>query len=352
MKFVQRLLPGPLDVVGDVHGEAAALERLLARLGYDAEGRHRAGRHLVFVGDLTDRGPDSPAVLARVAAMVEAGHAQCVLGNHELNLLRDVPKDGNDWWTRPRLASAGGHPQRPISAAAKLRFTRFLRRLPLALEREDLRVVHACWHPEAIAEVRAIRDTRALSLYRRHARAIGGRWNTPERRAALAAERRDVDLHDQHLQPPFLQLHARRDVEHQGCNPVSVLTSGRELEVEDEKPFWAGGRWRMVERLTWWNHYEGTVPVVIGHYWRRFSDRGTVLADKYGPDLFAGHGPRDWLGRHRNVYCVDFSVGARPAQRAAGEPEDVVQLSALRVPEWQVVHDRAPPWQLERPNRG
>src|ERR1700756_2415469 len=79
---------GPLDVVGDVHGELDALTALLAHLGYDAEGGHPDGRHLVFVGDLCDRGPDSPGVIELVQRLVQSGRALVTLGNHEINLLR------------------------------------------------------------------------------------------------------------------------------------------------------------------------------------------------------------------------------------------------------------------------
>ncbi|MDX6353159.1 MAG: hypothetical protein QOF98_62, partial [Streptomyces sp.] len=50
--------------------------------------RHPEGRTAVFVGDLVDRGPDSPGVLRRVMGMVEAGTALCVPGNHENKLGR------------------------------------------------------------------------------------------------------------------------------------------------------------------------------------------------------------------------------------------------------------------------
>ncbi|WNV76280.1 polynucleotide kinase-phosphatase [Geodermatophilus sp. DSM 44513] len=88
---------GPFDVVGDVHGCRAELETLLGELGYtlrrDERGRpvdaaHPAGRRAVFVGDLVDRGPDSPGVLRLVMGMVAAGHALCVPGNHEAKLVR------------------------------------------------------------------------------------------------------------------------------------------------------------------------------------------------------------------------------------------------------------------------
>jgi polynucleotide kinase-phosphatase len=88
---------GPFDVIGDVHGCREELEDLLVKLGYalvrDDEGRPvdavpPAGRRAAFVGDLVDRGPDTPGVLRLVMGMVEAGHAFAVCGNHEQKLVR------------------------------------------------------------------------------------------------------------------------------------------------------------------------------------------------------------------------------------------------------------------------
>ncbi|MEY9215229.1 AAA family ATPase [Thermobifida halotolerans] len=89
-------LRGPFDIVGDVHGCRAELEALLTELGYrlsrDGRGRptgaHHPGRTAVFVGDLVDRGPDSPGVLRLVMGMVADGDALCVSGNHENRLVR------------------------------------------------------------------------------------------------------------------------------------------------------------------------------------------------------------------------------------------------------------------------
>ncbi|MFD9433024.1 polynucleotide kinase-phosphatase [Streptomyces sp. NPDC060002] len=75
-------LTGPFDIIGDIHGCAFELEGLLGKLGY-VDGVHPEGRQAVFVGDLVDRGPDSPGVLRRVMAMVGSGNALCVPGNHE-----------------------------------------------------------------------------------------------------------------------------------------------------------------------------------------------------------------------------------------------------------------------------
>ena len=72
-------------------GRAAGEARL--RLARDDRGRavgaaHPGGRRAVFLGDLVDRGPDTPGVLRLVMGMVAAGTALCVPGNHEDKLLR------------------------------------------------------------------------------------------------------------------------------------------------------------------------------------------------------------------------------------------------------------------------
>ncbi|GAA5080365.1 polynucleotide kinase-phosphatase [Thermocatellispora tengchongensis] len=93
-----RHLTGPFDIIGDVHGCRAELEALLEKLGWRLEragedgppigASHPEGRTAVFVGDLVDRGPDSPGVLRLVMGMVAAGTALCVAGNHEQKLAR------------------------------------------------------------------------------------------------------------------------------------------------------------------------------------------------------------------------------------------------------------------------
>ena len=349
MKLIDKLFTGPIDIIGDVHGEIDALIRLLDKLGYDRQGQHPAGRHLVFVGDLTDRGPDSVAVIEQVAAMVAAGRAQCILGNHELNLLRDVPKHGNDWWSRP------GEPTRlpstSVTAAAKTRLMTWLATLPLALEREDLRVVHACWDKIAIDALRAMEPPKEgiMPAWLQYEEQLRARWREADNAAALRAEWQAIqpELQDQAITPPFMPVTARMDADFQMGNPISVLTSG--MEQPASAPFWAGGRWRMVERVKWWERYKDTLPVVVGHYWRRYSEIPATDFGTFGPDLFDGIAPHQWMGARHNVYCVDFSVGGRAEQRFNGAALEVCQLAALRVPEWQVVHDDGGTWEIGPP---
>ncbi len=93
----RRDLRGPFDVVGDVHGCLTELVELMTELGWQLErddrGRlvgatHPEGRTLVFVGDLVDRGPDTPGVLRLAMGMERAGTALVVTGNHEDKLVR------------------------------------------------------------------------------------------------------------------------------------------------------------------------------------------------------------------------------------------------------------------------
>ena len=81
-------MPAAFDIIGDVHGCDAELVALMERLGHpiDPARPHPQGRRLVFVGDLVDRGPATPAVVLRVKRLVEAGRALCVAGNHDIRL--------------------------------------------------------------------------------------------------------------------------------------------------------------------------------------------------------------------------------------------------------------------------
>ena len=77
------------DLIGDIHGCARTLKRLLERLGYSRQSgvwRHPT-RMAIFLGDLVDRGPGIRETLHLVHDMVRAGQALCIMGNHEYNAL-------------------------------------------------------------------------------------------------------------------------------------------------------------------------------------------------------------------------------------------------------------------------
>ncbi|WPQ61371.1 polynucleotide kinase-phosphatase [Chitinophaga sancti] len=84
---------GPFDIIGDVHGCYDELCTLLTNLGHTVDKEAfritaTNGRKIVFLGDLVDRGPASPAVLKLVMQATAEMGALCVPGNHDNKLLK------------------------------------------------------------------------------------------------------------------------------------------------------------------------------------------------------------------------------------------------------------------------
>lgn len=135
-------MPARYDLIGDLHGCLPELRALLARLGYRPDLTHPAGRQLVFLGDLVDRGPDTPGTLRLVMDAVGRGAALCVQGNHDWRLAACLR--GERVKVSPglqvSLAQLAGE---PISFLHDIE--RFLANLPsrLTLDGGRLLVVHA-----------------------------------------------------------------------------------------------------------------------------------------------------------------------------------------------------------------
>lgn len=95
-------LHGPFDIIGDIHGCYDETIELLEKLNYQISSvldngenygidvTHTKNRQVIFLGDLVDRGPNSPAVLKLVMSMVRSGVALCVPGNHDLKLQKKL----------------------------------------------------------------------------------------------------------------------------------------------------------------------------------------------------------------------------------------------------------------------
>ena len=296
MTLLRSLEEGPVDIVGDVHGDAVGLENLLTRLGYaDA---HPQGRRLVFVGDLVDRGPDCPSVVARVRELVEAGVAECLLGNHELNLLLGLERHGNGWF---RGEDEPGMPARQIDPDDRAGCLQFFAERPVGLERPGLRIVHACW--QGVEGLRGCAEDPGVAVRRFDAEVEASLGDAVadylQRVRALRAE----------PEPPFDPVVAEVGLRRQTGNPVRVATSG--LEQRAAAPFRVGGRWRMLRRARWWRDYDEPTPVVVGHY----------LRSPDGPKDPFDAPPFAWLGPRGNCFCVDY----------------VGRVAALRIPEWRLV---------------
>lgn len=143
------------DIIGDIHGHADKLERLLNRLGY----RLHKGiythpeKHLVlFVGDFIDRGPKIRETLHIVKNMVDSGNALAVMGNHEYNAVCfHTPNTDKEkgFFRKHTIVEIEQH----IETLRQFRhypdewkeFIEWFKVLPMYLDLPECRVVHAFW---------------------------------------------------------------------------------------------------------------------------------------------------------------------------------------------------------------
>ncbi|BBX18677.1 hypothetical protein MDUV_35370 [Mycolicibacterium duvalii] len=326
------------DVIGDVHGCADALHELLDAMGYQPTGPGGAYAHptrtAIFVGDLIDRGPQQKQVLETVKAMVDAGTARMVLGNHEFNAMAYA----TEWPDKPgKFLRPHDDSDDPRSAKNADQHAAFLKQLsadqrdfylkwfwiqPLWLDLGDIRVVHACWHEDSIAVLQ---------------RELGGDKFTTVDQLARASTEGDP-LYD----------------------AVETLLKGPEISLADhDQPSYRDkdGHLRDRARMSWWNGdastlrslaemdgnftteagepypdlpdlevaaehrayvYTHEVPVFYGHYWRSGQPRRL----------------HDWTDY---TACVDFSAvkaGTLFAYRWSGEdrirPENYFRVDRLR----------------------
>jgi len=88
----------PFFAIGDIHGCAALLEKMLARMDAVATGEEAC----IFLGDYIDRGPKGREVLTRLFELSQArpDKVVCLMGNHErmmLDFIDDPAGAGLHW---------------------------------------------------------------------------------------------------------------------------------------------------------------------------------------------------------------------------------------------------------------
>ncbi len=162
------------DIIPDIHGQSGKLEALLPKLGWHRTAAGWANdapdREIIFLGDFIDRGPDNAGVLRTVRSLVDAGKARAVMGNHELNAIHfhtpDDTKPGT--YLRPHTATrlhqhAAFLREFPLDAPGTREAVAWMARLPLFVETEAFRAVHACWDEAAVAGLAAVTEGGVLT---------------------------------------------------------------------------------------------------------------------------------------------------------------------------------------------
>jgi hypothetical protein len=281
------------DIIPDIHGQSAKLEAALAALGWRRAASSwihpDPNRMIVFLGDFIDRGPDCRAVLKTVRELVDTGKAKAIMGNHELNALHFHtlhPDDGQplrDHSEKNIKQHQTFLDQFPPGDPQTRSALDWMRGLPLFLEENGFRAVHACWNDTSIKRFKKLTGNGVLSegqLIR-----AAGRVKTDEM-FALAEQ----------------------------------ITKGPELPLPDGYSFTdKDGTERHNVRLKWWNATARTwrdiaisVPSVEDLPDAKLPE--TVASQTYSPNappVFFGH---FWLTntpilQAPNALCLDYSAG-------------------------------------------
>lgn len=239
----------------------------------------------MFVGDLIDRGPGVRATLELVKAMHDQKSALVVVGNHEYNAVGySTMVDGH------RLRQLSPPSLKQYRATEKefqsdpdewLKYIDWFKQLPVYLEFNQFRVIHACWS---------------------------------QRHIDFLQDRRLADF-------DFLQQSALRgSAEH---NTIEVLLKGPELKLPHGVSYLdKDGHRRENIRVKWWRRIESNTYRSLSLPEQRYAPE--IMAIPPGPELewdiypeeskpvFIGH---YWLPNTEkpkpfgNVICLDYSVG-------------------------------------------
>jgi len=292
------------DIIGDIHGHSNTLETLLNELGYTKNYgfySHK-NRKVIFTGDFIDRGPNIIKTLEIVKAMVDNRSAYSIMGNHEYNSIcyhtRDTKgdflrehSDKNRHQYRHTLKEFYNHKD------LLLFYINWFKTLPLFLEIDGIRIVHACWDYEMIAFVKNIWPTHRLT------------WD-------------------------FLLKSA--DKTQKEYNAIDILLKGKEIHLPYNYVYTdKDGTKRKTIRIKWWKslenetyqsiaiNYSAQIPNILLKNDKIFNN--LVYKEDDAP-VFLGHYWRQGLPQTftKNICSVDYSVaknGKLVAYRWDGEKE-------------------------------
>jgi len=151
------------DIIGDIHGHADKLTALLTKLGYnDSQGFwSHPTRKVISLGDLVDRGPKQREVVDILKSMHQQGNALVIMGNHEFNAVSYYLKDKRGEPLREHSEKNQKQHQAFLDAAALDErwyedTIKWFASLPLLIDNDKLRCIHAAWEAEHIAYLKSV----------------------------------------------------------------------------------------------------------------------------------------------------------------------------------------------------
>jgi len=276
-----------IDFIGDIHGYSDKLEELLLKLGYSnfRKGFRHPSRKAFFVGDYIDRGPNNPRVVEIVRAMVDAGDATALCGNHEHNAICYNTKVDDGYLRKHTAKNRKQHAatldqfkgnQRQYDEAIA-----WFKTLPLYFETDQFRAVHATWNYEAIAYLK--RETENGILSDHHFQEFQDENSTLFKSVEMTCKGEEAELpnNESFLDKDGNERHHIRikwwlDPTKFNLKELSILEDikiSKNKKLEKVNPFYG----------------ENEVPVFFGHYWL-----------KGKPNLY-----------RNNICCLDYSVAKK-----------------------------------------
>ena len=228
------------DIIGDIHGHAGKLLKLLLKLDYrNLKGcfRHKE-RKAIFLGDLIDRGKENFKTLEIVKAMVDKGQALIIMGNHEYNALCYHSKDNKGNYLRKHNEkNFNQHKEVLAEIAARGEmgkkewqdYLEWFAGMPLFLDIPGIRVVHACWDQDAVDFIKGTTPPPVC---------VRTRTGRPYKNGSLAKD--------------FLIKSSRKGTD--TFEAVDILLKGKEIDLPGDFPgiLDKDGHLRKRVRVKWW----------------------------------------------------------------------------------------------------
>ena len=269
------------DIIGDIHGCNQSLVRLLEELDYEQiNGVYRhPERQALFLGDFIDRGIGQREVVSIVRAMIDNGAARSVMGNHEYNAIayQENLRPHNKKNRKQHEKFLKAYPE----TAERTELIDWFRTLPLWLEVDGIRLVHACWDAAAIESIQGFQNQSTLL----------------SQDLLVEASKKGTWQHD----------------------AIETILKGKEIELANGQSFLdKEDNVRHEIRVRFWDKEATTYKdVFLGpEHARTHIPEDPIVGDylieyePHMPPVFLGH---YWLDRDpvplaSNIACVDYSV--------------------------------------------
>ncbi len=289
------------DIIGDVHGYASLLKKLLKTMGYvktNGVWKHPE-RIAIFIGDFINRGPEIRETFQIVRQMTDAGFAHTILGNHEYSAILYHIKDSSGMYLSRHIAGNRTQIQSTLTAfkgfQAEWRdHLKWLRTLPFFIDLGHIRIAHAYWNDSDISFLRSFLPE--------------GRLKKDFLRA----------IHELHHPAATIIYKTLKGLEYHCPNDLIVKCSKGMSRTMFRMNWWESPENKTFRELSFGNKFilpDYTVPVQIAPTFEPYTPGQ--------PPVFIGHyclgeGPAIF---QENICCVDSCVvsGQLSAYRWSGE---------------------------------